>query len=144
VAIRWRVADEESLQRSPLDHVHRTQGHVWWASADGIRPCAPLQPTVTRPVSTHSQANLVGANLVGADLEGANLEGANLEGAYLEGAYLEGAYLTWANLVGADLRVAYLVGAYLGESFLNGAKVNEDTTWPEGFDPVAARVTFKD
>ena len=104
MAIRWRVADEESLQRSPLDHVHRTQGHVWWASADGIRPCAPLQPTVTRPVSTHSQANLVGA----------------------------------------DLRVAYLVGAYLGESFLNGAKVNEDTTWPEGFDPVAAGVIFED
>jgi hypothetical protein len=26
---------------------------------------------------------------------------------------------------------------------LSGAKANEDTTWPEGFDPVAAGVIFR-
>ena len=27
---------------------------------------------------------------------------------------------------------------------LSGAKANQDTTWPEGFDPEAAGVIFKD
>ena len=53
----------------------------------------------------------------GQDLAGANLYGVNLEGANLERA----------NLEGADL---------------SGAKANEDTMWPESFDPVAAGVIF--
>jgi uncharacterized protein YjbI with pentapeptide repeats len=36
-------------------------------------------------------------------------------------------------LVGANLRWADLTGAHLSD-----AKNNADTTWPEGFDPVAA------
>jgi uncharacterized protein YjbI with pentapeptide repeats len=59
-----------------------------------------------------------GANLSGADLEGADLKGANLAGADLTGTNLEGANL-------------------------EGAKANEDTDWPEGFDPVAAGVLFE-
>ena len=47
----------------------------------------------------------------------ANLKGANLEGANLEGADLEGTELV-------------------------GAKANQLTIWPEGFDPVAAGVIF--
>ena len=58
------------------------------------------------------------------DCEGADLEGANLSGANLQGANLEGADLQGANF--------------------EGAKVNDDTTWPEGFDPVAAGVIFED
>jgi len=27
---------------------------------------------------------------------------------------------------------------------LTGAKANQDTTWPEGFDPVVAGVIFED
>ena len=45
------------------------------------------------------------------------------------GAYLSGATLTGATLTGADL---------------GGAKANQDTIWPEGFDPEAAGVTFGD
>ncbi|MED6327570.1 MAG: hypothetical protein VYD46_00960 [Actinomycetota bacterium] len=37
-----------------------------------------------------------------------------------------------ANLVGADLEGAYLTSAL----------ADEDTIWPEGFDPVAAGVIF--
>ena len=44
------------------------------------------------------------------------------------GAYLSGAYLERADLSGANLE---------------GAKANEDTIWPEGFDPVAAGVIFE-
>ncbi len=65
----------------------------------------------------------------GAHLEGADLGGASLYRADLEGAYLKGAYLARADLSGANLA---------------RAKANELTIWPEGFDPVAAGVTFED
>jgi hypothetical protein len=32
----------------------------------------------------------------------------------------------------------------LAEVDLSGAKANEDTRWPEGFDPAAAGVIFED
>ena len=54
--------------------------------------------------------------------------GANLRGARLEGANLGATDLTGADLSGADL---------------SGAKANEDTAWPDGFDPVAAGVIFE-
>ena len=47
---------------------------------------------------------------------------------------LEGAFLFRANLKGADLERALLAGA----------KADEDTAWPEGFDPKAAGVIFED
>ena len=75
-----------------------------------------------------SKATLTEAVLVGADLEGADLEGANLGGANLGGAYLDGANLEGANLEGANL---------------GGAFADEDTFWPEGFDPVVAGVIFE-
>ncbi|MDP7599252.1 MAG: pentapeptide repeat-containing protein [Acidimicrobiales bacterium] len=39
---------------------------------------------------------------------------------------------------GADLN-----GANLSEANLTGAIADEDTRWPEGFDPVVAGVTFE-
>ena len=42
-----------------------------------------------------------------------------------------------ANLKGANLR-----GANLDWAGLLGARADEDTIWPEGFDPVAAGVIF--
>ena len=59
-----------------------------------------------------------GAHLVGANLEGANLEGANLSGANLSGA----------NLAGANLKEAV---------------ADQDTQWPDDFDPVTAGVAFE-
>ena len=43
----------------------------------------------------------------------------------------------------ADLFGANLTGANLTWANLNGAKADKDTRWPEGFDPVAAGVTFE-
>ena len=57
----------------------------------------------------------------------------------LTGADLRGAKHSGANLTGANLSGANLTGADLG-----GAKANQDTIWPEGFDPEAAGVTFGD
>ena len=58
----------------------------------------------------------------GADLRRADLFGADLEGVDLSGADLGGALLSGVNLI--------------------GARANKNTTWPDGFDPKAAGVTF--
>ncbi len=54
------------------------------------------------------------------------------------GADLRRADLYEANLSGADLGGALLSGVNL-----IGARVNKNTTWPEGFDPKAAGVIFE-
>ena len=41
------------------------------------------------------------------------------------------------------LAKANLEGANLEGANLEGAKADGDTTWPEGFDPVAAGVIFE-
>ena len=43
-----------------------------------------------------------------------------------------------------DLKGANLAGADLAGANLEGAIAKEDTTWPQGFDPVAAGVTVED
>jgi hypothetical protein len=97
-------------------------------------------------------ANLRGANLYGAILWGANLTGADLAAAYLDGADLTGANLVEANLTGVDLIRANLTGADLAGANLvmadltgvnlYGATADQNTRWPDGFDPVAAGVAF--
>jgi uncharacterized protein YjbI with pentapeptide repeats len=99
-----------------------------------------------------SKADLSGANLYRADLSGANLYRADLRQANLSDAHLSGAYLPeadlcqanlldadlrQANLLDADLREADLTWADLSEANLIGAKYNNDTIWPDGFDPQA-------
>ena len=85
-------------------------------------------------------ADLRGADLEGAGLEGANLECANLSEANLSEANLwyadlEYANLRGANLRGADLEDADLTGANLRGANLTGALYNDETIFPEGFDP---------
>ena len=63
-----------------------------------------------------------------ANLSGADLSSANLGRAILRGADLRGANLSSTDLHEADLR----------RSNLTGAKYNDNTSWPDGFDPVAA------
>jgi hypothetical protein len=99
------------------------------------------------------------ASLSGADLHNADFDGAHLEGAYLfhanfanayfldshlEGAALRGADFTNARLGYASFRNALLEGANLAEAHkietadFSGAKVDESTIWPQGFDWRAA------
>jgi uncharacterized protein YjbI with pentapeptide repeats len=63
-------------------------------------------------------------------------------GADLEGADLSGVDLREANLGGARLIEANLKGAVLDKANLTGAGANDETAWPEGYDPVAAGVIF--
>ena len=74
---------------------------------------------------------------------GADLRRADLFGADLEGADLSGANLNEANLYEADLNGSDLGGALLSGVNLIGARANKNTTWPDGFDPVAAGVIFE-
>ena len=82
--------------------------------------------------------------MVVVEVNGYTIEpGANLSRANLAGADLEGAALVGANLCGADLTRANLRGANLTRAHLEGASADEDTIWPDGFDPEAAGVIFE-
>ena len=74
-------------------------------------------------------------NLMGTDLRRAWLVRANLRRAGLRDACL-----TRASLYGADLRGAELLGVDLQQADLRDAVADLTTWWPEGFDPVAAKV----
>ena len=75
-----------------------------------------------------------GLNLSGVvKLRGADLRGADLRGADLWGTNLRDANLSDANLRGANLR-----GNDLNWVYLHGAKYDEDTKFPDGFDPEEA------
>jgi uncharacterized protein YjbI with pentapeptide repeats len=115
-------------------------------------------PIISLEEADLSEAYLFGDILSRADLSGAHLWGAHLTGAYLSEASLSTASLSradlrWANLSGADLTEADLSGANLSGANLteanlteadlsganlSGAEYNENTHWPEGFDPDAA------
>lgn len=82
--------------------------------------------------------NLSGANLSNAKLCMANLVHANLVGANFYKADLSGARLIGAFMRGTDLSSAKLEGANLSEALLGNAKYDQNTIWPEGFDPDAA------
>jgi uncharacterized protein YjbI with pentapeptide repeats len=87
----------------------------------------------------------MGAHPEGANLRGADLERANLGGAVLGGADLE---LEGMGLGGSDLEEVSLGGArlkqkgVLGSAHLRGARADDLTRWPAGFDWQAAGVTL--
>jgi hypothetical protein len=96
-----------------------------------------VQTAVTRSYrsSLKREPHEVNGYMIGP---GADLRRADLFGADLEGVDLSGADLNEANLYEADLGGALLSGVNL-----IGARANKNTTWPDGFDPVAAGVTFE-
>ena len=66
-----------------------------------------------------------------------------MDGVEVNGYTIEpGAFLYRADLTGANLYIANLGGANLREANLTAARAGEGTTWPEGFDPKVAGVTF--
>jgi uncharacterized protein YjbI with pentapeptide repeats len=85
------------------------------------------------------------APLSGAQLQGAVLDKTDLQGAVLDQAQLDGTDFTNAQLQGADLtNVQLRLAQHLADAQLRGAHASRTTTWPEGFDPVAAGVDFVD
>jgi len=95
-----------------------------------------------QPAPADPPLDLAELTLAGAGLHGANLHGANLHGTILYNADLRNADLTGVNLRGADLRYATLTGADLRDADLYGAKANQRTSWPLGFNWHAAGATL--
>jgi uncharacterized protein YjbI with pentapeptide repeats len=105
-------------------------------------------PAPTRGWPPRGREHLAGADLhlaalsfalfSGADLRRADLHEAWLRDTCLHAADLREADLHDAHLEGADLDAADLRGANLGGADLQGATFTPETTWPAGFDPVAA------
>lgn len=79
--------------------------------------------------------DLKGAKLSGEDFSGKDLSGADLRGADLSGAKFVQANLTRTKLRGAKLNGADFAGADLTEADLVGVGQDEQTRWPDGFDP---------
>jgi Pentapeptide repeats (8 copies) len=99
------------------------------------------------------RACLAGADLEGADLRWAWLRSACLDGADLTYADLRDAHLDGASLVGAEMTGTQLRGAHLeaaslltvtdlDQAQLEGALADDETVWPEGFNPREAGVIF--
>ncbi len=108
-----------------------------------------------------TEANLENANLGRADLRGANLTGANLRGADLTEADLRKADLTGANLMGSNLTRCRIRDANFSKvdfrntdltntktkltgAKLKGAYYNDETKFPEGFNPKFAQMIHED
>ena len=83
-------------------------------------------------------AGLSATSLLGADFRGADLREAWLRDSCLHAADLRDADLRDADLEGADLDAADLQGAELDGANLHAATFSPLTTWPPGFDPLAA------
>jgi len=77
-------------------------------------------------------AMLYERNLRRADLRLVKLQSADLRAANLTGAHLEGANLIGAVLLGADL-----TGAFTENTIMAGTQWNDETKWPDGFNPPA-------
>ncbi|BAU64955.1 pentapeptide repeat protein [Stanieria sp. NIES-3757] len=115
-----------------------------------------------------SNSDLSDAILYGANLEGANLNRTKLNGTKLPGAFLANATIVCGNLSdadlrdtdlenvsldaatlkktileGADLSGAYLVGVELQKASLSGAYFNNNTCFPENFDPLNQKMLLE-
>ena len=92
-------------------------------------------------------ANLIIANLYKAKLNGADLRMADLKGAYLREANLQGAKLRMADLRRANFQEADLRGADLQEANLRradfrNAYYNNQTLFPDHFNPKRRGMVF--
>lgn len=82
-----------------------------------------------------------------ADLTGMDFSRSDLWGCDFRQLNLRGSDFTHANLLGADLRNADVrecdfTGVYLGHTHLAGALYNEDTRFPDDYDPISNLMLF--
>ncbi|MCH9728623.1 MAG: pentapeptide repeat-containing protein [Actinomycetia bacterium] len=90
-------------------------------------PEAPGQPEIPAANTFLQGVNLCRADLTAADLRGAYLVNANLTGADLTSTKLQGAALNGSDLSGATMPA--------DASFLDRIYYDDNTIWPEGFQP---------
>lgn len=156
--MRGVILSFTDLSRANLDHVDLQEARL---QASNLTKANLRESKLSWADLTDSrleEADLSGASLIGsimiradchhANLCGAILNGVQLQEANLSRADLSQADLNWANLTGADLSHADCRGVHLGWSILKDAKLtgcdltgavyNDQTQWPDGFDPAAA------
>ena len=92
-------------------------------------------------------AKLIRVNLRGVDLTEADLRKASLTGANLSGADLRGCRIRGSNFADVDFRNTNLTGTktqLTGVSTLRGAIYNDETKFPEGFNPKFSQMIHED
>lgn len=115
--------------------------HLVWEIVNDPQPGRDLHGVDLSKADLH-ESKLIDADLYSADLHEAELWSTTLTNADLRRANLNKANLRWADLTssklnGADLRGANLSGANLEKADLTDALYNDETIWPQGFDPTA-------
>jgi uncharacterized protein YjbI with pentapeptide repeats len=153
------AASYQKVDGTIVDPILDRQGNVLWYSGPNLEP-GMSRPTnavyLTNADLSHadfrntdlSQFNIEDADLSGSNLSGASLREARFTRSILAGSLLEGASLYWGDfafadfsnavLDGADLSRASLWMADLSGASLLGAYYDANTTFPTGFNPVAA------
>lgn len=147
------------MEGAYLEHAHLEWAHLGEADLTGARMkkvflVAGHLARVNLLRADLEEAYLVGAKLAGANLREANLAHSHIEWAFmgtanllnanLKGAQLIGVELRGANMAYADLSGANLQDTSLMWTRLRGATYNEETLWPEGFDPISAGAVLKE
>lgn len=150
-----------SCKNPPADFIDPDQ--VGAIDRQHLADCADLTGADLRNASLDA-TNLGGALLLAADLSGAELRFASFASATLIGAHLDGANLEHADFTDADLNSVRLQGAALEGTVFTDAKLwlmnlrgvdlslvvglekadfggmtcyDENTRWPDGFEPPA-------
>ena len=166
--LRKAILYGADLQGADLRGANLRRANLWMANLQGAMlheanlQGAKLDKVNLREAMLH-EANLQGAKLWEADLQGADLQLAYLQEANVQrvnlqkaklhktdlwGANLWGANLQEADLWGANLRNANLRNANLQETKkletanLSGAKYNDETKFPDGFEPQSNEMQY--
>ena len=88
-------------------------------------------------------ADLAGADLFRVNLKGANLSGANLSGANLSHSPLDAGGTLFLPFSEQDRSLGDGLRELMLGANLSGATADQNTRWPDDFDPVAAGVIFE-
>jgi hypothetical protein len=153
-----RIAKNSKDDRATIAEILTAfvRGHSTWSDPDGDADSSePAQQKLAdlrvRAPDVQAAMTVLGRRalpsgrvqplwLSGVDLRKADLYGAHLEGADLYGAHLEGADLRGANLEVATRPFGDGVESLLYFADLERALADENTSWPDGFDPRTAGV----
>jgi uncharacterized protein YjbI with pentapeptide repeats len=146
--VRPLKLDRVGLVDARLRYAHLSEADLHFADLTGANLRGADLTRADLTGTSLRRTVLVETNLYQADLRDAVLaeamaEEADLRGTDLTRADLTAAHLRQARLGFADLRGANLGDADLTEASLRGALADNDTTWPDGFDPAAAGVTSR-
>jgi uncharacterized protein YjbI with pentapeptide repeats len=129
------ILDYSYFRKTSLKKANFKGASIKWATFSG----ADLTETDFR--ETDGSASFDEANLSKANLEGVTLSGVhsnvNFRGANLKKTKISASFIN-CDFSGVDLRGANLRGSTHGNSRWKGALYDDDTAFPEGFDPKQA------